>query len=59
MALGEIEVSTFASDKEIFAQIKRKYFELRSFRARALRLFLLHPTDINFVHVSITIDFPS
>ena len=54
IALGEIEASKIISDKEIFAQIRKKYFELRSFRARAMRLFLVRHTDIKFVHVSST-----
>ncbi len=51
IGLGEIEASKISTDKEIFEQIRKKYFELRSFRARALRLFIIRPADIKFVKV--------
>jgi hypothetical protein len=51
IGLGEIEASKISTDKEIFEQIRKKYFELRSFRARASRLFLIRPADIKFVKV--------
>lgn len=51
IGLGEIEASKISSDKEVFEQIRKKYFELRSFRARAMKLFLIQPVDIKFVKV--------
>jgi hypothetical protein len=55
VALGEVEESAIRSGKEISAQIRKKDFELRGFRARALRLFLIWPIDVKFVHVGNTV----
>jgi hypothetical protein len=50
--LGEIDVSNVSRDDETFRMIKERYLEVRSFRARARRLFLFQPNNIHFVKVS-------
>lgn len=48
-SLGEIEVTGVCSDGLLFQKIKKKYLDLRSYRAR---FFLLQPTAVQFVQVS-------
>lgn len=50
--LGEIEVTDICRDSEAFCQIKARYLEVRSFRARARRMFLLRASKVHFVKVS-------
>lgn len=49
--LGEIDVTSISRDSDAFRQIKARYLEVRSFRARARRLFLLRPNRVHFVKV--------
>ena len=49
-SLGEIEVTGVCSDGLLFQMIKKKYLDLRSYRAR---YFLLKPTAIQFVQVGV------
>jgi hypothetical protein len=49
--LGEIDVTNIQRDSDTFRQIKSLYLTVRSFRARARRLFLLQPNNIHFVKV--------
>jgi hypothetical protein len=53
--LGEIDVTNICRDNETFRQIKARYLEVRSFRARARRLFLLRPDKVHFVKVSLSV----
>ncbi len=46
--LAEIDVTGVRSDTELFCRIKKKYLEIRGFRAK---YFLLKPVDIHFVRV--------
>lgn len=50
--LGEIEVTDICRDSDAFCRIKSRYLEVRSFRARARRLFLLRANKVHFVKVS-------
>ncbi|KAE9365777.1 hypothetical protein N431DRAFT_472372 [Stipitochalara longipes BDJ] len=51
--LGEIDVTDIYRDSEAFRQIKARYLEVRSFRARARRLFLLRASNVHFVKINI------
>ena len=53
-SLGEIDLSKICRDDRTFREIRKIYLQIRSFRARARRLFLLRPKNIHFVKV-----FPS
>lgn len=54
--LGEIEVTDICRDSEAFWRIKSRYLEVRGFRARARRLFLLRANKVHFVKVSLPIE---
>src|SRR5277367_3083524 len=51
--LGEINVTSICRDSEVFCAIKQRYLEIRGFRARARRLFLVRPTLVQFVKVRV------
>lgn len=48
--LAEIDISTVASDAQLFDRIRERYREVRSFRTR---YFLLKPVDVHFVQFSV------
>ena len=49
--LGEIEVSSICTDRQMFHKFKETYQTLRGFRAGAIRWFLIRPVDIQFIQV--------
>lgn len=49
--LGEIEVSSINTDRQVFHKFKEKYQILRGFRAGALRWLLIKPVNIKFIQV--------
>jgi len=49
--LGEIEVSSIGTDRQMFHKFKTTYQILRGFRAGALRWLLIKPVDIRFIQV--------
>jgi hypothetical protein len=49
--LGEIDISSITTDRQMFHRFKELYHELRGFRARAVRWFLIKPVDIKFIQV--------
>ncbi|KAH8590386.1 hypothetical protein B0O99DRAFT_305590 [Bisporella sp. PMI_857] len=49
--LGEIDISSITTDRQMFHRFKEAYHELRGFRARAVRWFLIKPVDIKFIQV--------
>jgi hypothetical protein len=49
--LGEINITSIIRDNEAFRIIKKRYLEIRGFRARARRLFLVSPSSVHFVKV--------
>ncbi|KAF4628716.1 hypothetical protein G7Y89_g9432 [Cudoniella acicularis] len=51
--LGEIDVTNVRRDSEAFCQIKARYLKVRSFRARARRLFLLRANSVHFVKLNV------
>jgi hypothetical protein len=50
-ALGEIEVSSLSTDRQVFQKFKEKYRTLRGSRASTLRWLLIKPVDIRFIQV--------
>ncbi|KAK3295275.1 uncharacterized protein B0H64DRAFT_143713 [Chaetomium fimeti] len=48
--LAEIDISTVASDAQLFERIRERYREVRSFR---VKYFLLKPVDVHFVQFSV------
>ena len=54
--LSEIDVTDICRDSEAFRQIRACYLEVRSFRARARRLFLLRANMVHFVKVSLILN---
>jgi hypothetical protein len=53
--LGEINVTSICRDNEVFSAIKQRYLEIRGFRARARRIFLVRPTSVQFVKVNLSL----
>ncbi|CAG8949961.1 hypothetical protein HYFRA_00004293 [Hymenoscyphus fraxineus] len=51
--LGEIEVTDICRDSEAFSRIRSRYLEVRGFRARARKLFLLRASKVNFVKINV------
>jgi hypothetical protein len=49
--LGEIEVNSISTDRQVFQKFKEKYQMLRGFRAGALRWLFIRPVDIRFIQV--------
>jgi len=50
--LGEIEIPSISTDREIFLKFKETYQALRGFRVGVFRPLLIRPVDIEFIQAS-------
>jgi len=53
MTLGEVDISSITTDRQMFQALKSTYHSRRGFRTKAFRRWLIKPVDIKFIQFAV------